>query len=437
MTGARSIAVLAAKDVRLLLRDKAGFFFTFFWPLIMAVFFGSIFSGQGAGKGPSRIEIAVVDEDGSEQSGQFAELLRKAPEFAAEDFATRVQADDQVRLGKKAASIVITKGYGEASERMFYGDPAKLEVVVDPSRGAEAAMLEGLLQRYGYERMQGLFGGDSAATQRMAKNALEALQSGDSPLETKAVLEPFLRSLDQFSARLSEIEAKEPPDADHTPGRGGFRPLVIESRTIERKRKSGPDNPYAVSFPQGILWGLIGACASFGLSMVTERSRGTLVRLRMSPLGRARILAGKALACFVLTVCVSTTLLLIAVIGFKVRPDSVPLLALAVLCSSVAFVGLMMLLATLGKSEAAASGVAWAVLLVMAMVGGGMVPRFVMPPWMLQLGVVSPASWTLRALEGAIWRGLSFAELAPVFGVLLGVGVFCFALGVWLFRWED
>jgi ABC-2 type transport system permease protein len=434
MTGLKAVFVLAMKDIRLLLRDKAGFFFTFFWPLTMAIFFGVIFSG-GASDKPAKIAIAVVDEDASAPSRAFADLLRGAPEFEVQDFATREESENAVRQGKRVASVAIAKGYGEASERMFFGDPARLEVVVDPSRGPEAAMLQGLLQRYGYERLQGLFGGDPELTRRMARNALAALDSGEgaSPA-TRSVLEPFLKSLDDLAQRLPTLP---PAPAGEGAKGGGFQPLVIDSRSIQRAGASGPTNSFEVSFPQGVLWGLIGACASFGLSMVVERTRGTLVRLRMSPLGRARILAGKAVACFLLTAGVSTVLLLIGAIGFAVRPTSVTLLALAVFCSCVAFVGLMMLVSTLGRTEAAASGVAWAVLLIFAMIGGGMVPRFVMPPWMQQAGVISPASWTIRALEGALWRGSGFAEMAPVLGVLLAIGVACFALGVRLFRWED
>ena len=43
----REIVALVAKDLTLLLRDRGGFFFTFIFPLVFAVFFGTIFSGSG------------------------------------------------------------------------------------------------------------------------------------------------------------------------------------------------------------------------------------------------------------------------------------------------------------------------------------------------------------------------------------------------------
>ena len=44
-----SIVALAIKDLRLLFRDKVGFFFTCFFPLLYCIFFGVIFSQMGKG----------------------------------------------------------------------------------------------------------------------------------------------------------------------------------------------------------------------------------------------------------------------------------------------------------------------------------------------------------------------------------------------------
>jgi ABC-2 type transport system permease protein len=63
-----------------------------------------------------------------------------------------------------------------------------------------------------------------------------------------------------------------------------------------------------------------------------------------------------------------------------------------------------------------------------------MIPLFVMPSWMQTVSNASPVKWGILALEGATWRGFSASEMALPVGVLLGVGVAGFALGVRLFR---
>ena len=84
---------------------------------------------------------------------------------------------------------------------------------------------------------------------------------------------------------------------------------------------------------------------------------------------------------------------------------------LALLVVPIGFVGLMMLVASLGRTEEAASGAGWALMMPMSMLGGGMIPLAVMPPWIQPFSYASPVRWAIIAYEGAIWRGFSLAEM--------------------------
>ena len=58
----RTIVTIALKDLHLLWRDRIGFFWWIVgFPLMIAIFMGSIFGGVVGGR-PRPIEIAVVDE---------------------------------------------------------------------------------------------------------------------------------------------------------------------------------------------------------------------------------------------------------------------------------------------------------------------------------------------------------------------------------------
>ena len=177
-----------------------------------------------------------------------------------------------------------------------------------------------------------------------------------------------------------------------------------------------------------MIWGLIGCMMSFGISLVVERTHGTLVRLRMAPLTRAQILGGKALACFTSIALVELMLLGVA-LAFGVRPTSYAILALAGLSAAICFVGFMMLVASLGKTEQTASGAGWAILMPLSMIGGAMVPTFVMPAWIQSISFISPIRWAMLAIEGGVWRNFSVAEMALPCTALIAVGILCFAIG--------
>ena len=77
-----NIVHLMVKDLRLLVRDRFGLFWIFVFPLVYALFFGAIFSGQSGGGGGGKIGIAVVDQDETPSSKQFVELLAKHPSLS-------------------------------------------------------------------------------------------------------------------------------------------------------------------------------------------------------------------------------------------------------------------------------------------------------------------------------------------------------------------
>lgn len=278
-------------------------------------------------------------------------------------------------------------------------------------------MIEGLLQKHAAQDLQQVFA-DSAASTRLVDKALEDLGANLTP-ETSA-LARFLGELKTF--------VNSPAAQAGGPGASpDWQPVTVVSRAVARERR-GPENAFDVTFPQGVVWGLIGCVMTFGISLVTERTHGTLVRLRMAPLSRAQILGGKAAACFVSILIVELLLLGVAA-AFGVRPTSYPLLALAGLASAVCFVGFMMLVASLGKTEQSASGAGWAILMPLSLFGGAMVPQFILPAWMQTVSIVSPIRWAVLALEGAVWRQFTLAEMAVPCLVLVGIGVGCFVLG--------
>lgn len=63
-----------------------------------------------------------------------------------------------------------------------------------------------------------------------------------------------------------------------------------------------------------------------------------------------------------------------------------------------------------------------------------MVPLFIMPAWMSAAGNFSPAKWAILAFEGAIWRSFSLQEMLLPCGILVLVGIVCFAVGTRAFK---
>jgi ABC-2 type transport system permease protein len=99
----RIILALARKDLRVLTRVRSGIFFTFVWPIVVAILFGMVFAGQGQSTARA-LRIVVVDEDATEQSRAFLTALEASGDFAL-DRAERAEAEALVRRGQRAAYV--------------------------------------------------------------------------------------------------------------------------------------------------------------------------------------------------------------------------------------------------------------------------------------------------------------------------------------------
>ena len=78
-------------------------------------------------------------------SQQFVKELTATGNVQVEKLG-REEAMDRVRRGKLVGMIAIPKGFGETAGMMWMEGPA-IEVGIDPSRKAEAGMLEGMIMQ--------------------------------------------------------------------------------------------------------------------------------------------------------------------------------------------------------------------------------------------------------------------------------------------------
>jgi len=415
---------LAVKDLRVLISDKGNIFWVFGFPVLFALFFGAIYSG--AGKGPSGMEIAVVNEDNSEFSNAYISKLESDEALKIVNLS-RDEAVEQVRKGKVAAALILNKGFGDGFEALFNRDEPKLEIASDPSRRMEGGYLQGLLAKAQFEAL-----GEKFIDRQWMKDQINLWRR---ELENATDLDAgqadlYLGFIDSFDTLLTDVN-------DENFG-AGFDGDILNFAKLDVSREyEGPVTAFQITFPQAMLWGILGCTATFAISIVKERTNGTFDRLRIGPLGRAHILAGKGLACFITCILIMCILSIGAKTIFKMPISNLLLFIPAAFCTVLCFVGLMMFICTLGRTEQSAGGAGWAILMIMAMIGGGMVPLAFMPSWLRSFSHISPVKWSIFALEGAIWRNFSLIEMINPCLVLLAIGFTSFLLGVVMLRRQE
>ncbi len=420
-----AVLAMARKDIKLIFTSKATIFFTFIFPLLFVVLFGSLLGGNNSDR---KMTVALVLPATLDEGAQtFVAQLRQATELEITEL-NLIDAQTAVRKGKLVAYIEIPAAFSAQWQRVFSGTPPQLNVGTDPSRAAEAAMLEGVLMKYAASRFEQAFKNPAMMSDQLQQLNADITRNNDIDNEWKTLLNDYLPKIQQLMEKstTSTTNGSAPKGPD-------MRPLVVQRVDVSRQR-SGPPNAYSVLFPQAIVWAMLGGMMGFGVSLAKERSRGTLLRLLAAPMPTRAILFGKATACLLTLLTTATAIMVLGVLLFSVPIQNILILALALLAVALAFTGMMLLLTVIAKTEEAIGGGGWGIFMVLSMIGGNMIPLFLMPSWMQNVAMISPIRWAIVSLEGAIWREYTIAEMLLPIAVLLVLSSLCYGAAIRLFQ---
>ncbi|MGH8307469.1 MAG: ABC transporter permease, partial [Gammaproteobacteria bacterium] len=168
---------------------------------------------------------------------------------------------------------------------------------------------------------------------------------------------------------------------------------------------------------------------------VQERQQGTYARLRSMGLSAKSLLLGKLLPYLGINLLQVVLMLGVGVFvvpwlgGDRLTLGHAPLaLCLMALAASFASVAYALLIANLVSTSEQATIFTGVANLLMAAVGGIMVPSFLMPPVMQALSHYSPMAWGLQGFLDVFLRQGGLRMVVPQAALLFGFGIACLVL---------
>ena len=427
------LLAMVRKDLQLFFGDRRSLIVSFVVPIAIASFFGSIFSGPGKDGEAARIAVAMIDQDSSAISLGILSGVEADKNFKMTT-ATEAEARDAVRQGRLAAAVVIPKGFGEAAGSAFFGVGKKppLNLLFDPSRATEAAMVRGIMTQHVMEAVsKEMFGGAQGKAQ--VEKALPQIEASTTAGGENAALVQMLRSVQQFYNQ-------QPPAGGGGAGSaaGGITmPYSVHEEAVTAGSNIAY-NGYAHSFAGMGIQFLLFAMANLGVEMLLERQRGLWNRLRSAPVSRLTLLAGKVASGTLISLMILLVSFAFAVIVFHVRIEGsiVGFFGIAIACSIMAAT-FGVLVAALGNTPATARGVTTLAVLMMVMLGGAWVPTFIFPAWLQQFTMIIPVRWAVDGLDAMTWRGIGLEGAVLPILVLLGFSALFSAIAATRFRWDE
>jgi ABC-type multidrug transport system permease subunit len=477
--GILAIWTLARKDLRVLLRDTRAAIILLTMPLLFILVLG-IALGESLGQKPDdRLRISIVDEDAGLPPNPGPYPGRKWSEVVRDDLAqtggikvevipTRREAEELVRRGKRAAILVFTPDFSQRvhqcsflDDRFTGGQPGinpffrdgidvkilGLEVLEDPKQVLAASIIKQVAQvsllRVVMPWMIGrAFDkiGDRQFIDEMAERvevsspfgrskfkplkALNERQRAEVGFGVQESLQEIFRKYDLRAknwASLTRSETTSPGEAAVTTyqSEGGFQ----FSRGAVR---------YQILVPAATVMFAFFLVLNVGWLFVAERRQGTLLRLRAAPLTRAAILLGKLLPCYLVSVGQGLFLLVAGWIVFGMTWGPYPaMLVPVVLTTSLAAVGLAVLVASVARTDSQVSIYGSLLVLVLGVVSGCLLPRDQMPEQVQQISWLIPHAWALDAYQELLLPNPNLMNVLVACGVLsmFGLG---FAVLAWI-----
>jgi ABC-type transport system involved in cytochrome c biogenesis permease component len=440
-----AVLTLAAKDLRLLLRDPRSAVILLVMPLVLVLVLG-LALGEGFGQKPDdRLRISVVNRDRGLPKHEgfppkpWSEVvlddLSATPDIHIELIADRAEAERLISTGKRPAVIVFEDDFSERMHRCSFltkDDPPPLnplgrdgvrlrEIGVvflkDPTQPVASSVIEQVAQVTMLR----------VVVPWMIGRAFEFLGKMPfiGPTITRTLSEVF--SNYNFTAKTwagltrtadREGSAKNRSEYADLDGSGVLKRGAIRYQVLVPS--------YTVMFAFFLV-------LTVGWLFVTERKHGTLVRLRAAPLTRGQILLGKLLPCLAVSLFQGFFLLAAGKLVFGMNWGPHPLwLVLVVVSTSLAAVGLAMLVASIARTETQVAVYGTLLVLVLGGVSGSLMPRDLMPESMKQASRITPHAWALDAYSQLL--GNPQPDLGVVFtacAVLSGFGAAFLALAWW------
>ena len=215
---------------------------------------------------------------------------------------------------------------------------------------------------------------------------------------------------------------------------------INEQERLASGDLSGRANATQLSVPAWLIFGMFFVMLPMAGGFQREQQSGTLLRLRCLGLNLGTLVLSKLLPYFAINLLQFALLLSIGVYGLPLLglpalslPGSAvayPLLAISV---ALATCSLGLLLAALARSSEQALLLGGGINILLAAIGGIMVPKSVMPAAMAQLAEISPMSWALDAFLTLLVGHGSLADIAPYCARLLMFAAVCGMAGLLLF----
>lgn len=375
------ILTISGNSVRLLFRERSNIFFVFILPIVLILVIGIAFGGAFT----PRVGVVV-------EAGRSADDLVERLESTEGIDVVRVGSEEDVRLQVRRnqvdAAVVVPAGY-DAS--LAAGESVLLTFITAPDADAfeVQTIIDATVAEHAAAIRAGRFAADYSGEEITAATARAAAVAAELPVVTVA---------------------SEGGAGGESVGQFGF----------------GAVNTL-------VLFVFLTALTS-STALIQARQLKVSQRMFSTPTSAATIITGETLGRFLVTLFQALFIVVASALFFGVRWGD-PLGAVLIIVGfSLVGTGTGMLIGSTFSNAEQASGLSVFFSLVLAALGGAMVPLELFGDTMRQIAHITPHAWAIDGFDELIRFNSVAVDVIREIAVLFGMGVVLIILASWQFR---
>jgi ABC-2 type transport system permease protein len=383
------------KDVRVMLRDRVGLLFMFGLPILLVLIVTSIQNSTFELMNKNRVPLLLCNRDTGVASHEFIQAVEKVGLFSILP-ASGTDSLIRTRVQQKDAmlALVIPANFSarvEARARMVAGKAMSSFGLEDSTNKRMAGDTTTMpIALYYHPILQESF----------RRSAEGALYSALQVVESKHILKTLYFSLNE----------KELPDSVESELLSNQ--TTIEEFPVSRDRNAIIPNASQHNVPAWTVFAMFFLVISLGSNIVREKLNGSFIRLKTLPTSYLVAIFSKQITYVTVTLLQAAVIFAIGVWLFPViglptlhfPTDWAALIVVTFLCGWCA-VSYAICIGVFARTEEQATGFGAISIVILAAIGGLMVPSFAMPGSFRLVSNLSPLHWGLEAYYGLFLEG--------------------------------
>jgi ABC-2 type transport system permease protein len=399
------------KDSKILLRDRVGLFMMFFMPILLVIVITSVQNSTFELVNNNKISLIVFNKDKGLLGEQLIEAFRKIGLFKLQ-VADSTMPDHEITsvMYSKDALVAVVIPERFTSFIQYKADEIATRALKDPDsiqiKSSTTAELPDSLLMYYHPVMQASF-----------RQSIEgALRSSVQVIQGETIVKRLYAAVNQ-----KEV----PTDLEK---QILFSQLPITEIPVSRSGSRTVPNASQHNVPAWTIFAMFFIVLSLGGTMVREKNSGSFIRLKTMPASYLHALFSKQLVYLMVTILQAAV---IFAIGNKIFPFiGLPALhlpkdiwALLIVTSVTGYcaVNYAICVGVFANTAEQSNGFGAISILIMAALGGLIVPSFAMPAHLQKLLQISPLHWALEAYYGLFLEGGNLKDIWMNILSLMGI----------------